>query len=134
MSDWNTNIINEFRSNDGKVGGVFDGWTLLLLHTTGAKSGQPRLNPLAYQAVDGGYAVFASKGGAPTHPDWYHNVVANPEVEIEVGAERLQAKARVAPDEERAPIWEKQKAAHPQFAKYEAGTDRRIPVVILEPL
>ena len=133
MSDWNTKIIDEFRTNEGKVGGTFDGWPLLLLHTVGARSGRPRVNPLAYQDVDGGYAVFASKGGAPSHPDWYHNVVAGPEVEVEVGNERLEMTARVAGDEERKPIWTKQKAAYPQFAAYEATTDRQIPVVILEP-
>lgn len=133
MSDWNRQVIEEFRNNAGVVGGVFSDRPLLLLHTTGAKSGQARLHPLMYQRVDGGYAIFGSKGGAPTHPAWYHNVVALPEVEIEVGTVRLPVRARVATGAERDVIWTKQKADFPFFADYEAGTDRAIPVVILEP-
>jgi deazaflavin-dependent oxidoreductase (nitroreductase family) len=76
VSDWNANIIEEFRGNEGRIGGHFEGWPLLLLHHTGAKTGTERVNPLAYQAVDGGYAVFASKSGATDNPDWYHNLVA----------------------------------------------------------
>jgi deazaflavin-dependent oxidoreductase (nitroreductase family) len=132
MSDWNAQIVEEFRSNAGVVGGVFAGKPLLLLHSTGAKSGMPRLNPLMYQKVDGGYAIFASKAGAPTNPDWYHNVLANPDVEIEVGTERLALRAREADTAERDPIWTRQKTEFPQFADYEAATDRTIPVIILE--
>ena len=84
MTDWNTQIIDEFRANDGKVGGQFEGFPLLILHSTGAKSGLERLNPLAYRAVNGGYAVFGSKAGAPSHPDWFHNLVANPRASVEV--------------------------------------------------
>ena len=133
MADWNSKIIDEFRSNKGVVGGVFHDRPLLLLHSTGAKSGEARLHPVMYQNVDGGYAIFASKGGAPTHPAWYYNVLANPEVEIEVGTQRLPVRARVAAGAERDMIWTKQKADFPFFADYEAGTDRTIPVVILEP-
>ena len=133
MSDWNKQIIEEFRTNGGVVGGVFRDRPLLLLHTIGAKSGKARLHPLMYQGVEGGYAIFASKGGAPTHPAWYHNVLANPEVEIEVGTERLPVRARMAAGAERDVVWTKQKADFPFFAEYEAGTDRTIPVVILEP-
>ena len=133
MSDWNKQIIEEFRTNGGVVGGVFRDRPLLLLHTIGAKSGKTRLHPLMYQGVEGGYAIFASKGGAPTHPAWYHNVLANPEVEIEVGTERLPVRARVAAGVERDVVWTKQKADFPFFAEYEAGTNRTIPVVILEP-
>lgn len=133
MSDWNQGIIEEFRSNDGVVGGMFEGKPLLLLHTTGAKSGQSRVNPLMYQALKGGYAIFASKAGAPTNPDWYYNVVANPAVEVEVGTDKHRMTARVAASSEREPIWSKQKQDFHQFADYEASTDRTIPVIILEP-
>ncbi|MDJ0497372.1 MAG: nitroreductase family deazaflavin-dependent oxidoreductase [Acidimicrobiia bacterium] len=133
MSDWNKQIIEEFRANGGVVGGVFTDRPLLLLHTIGAKSGQARLHPLMYQSVAGGYAIFGSKGGAPSHPAWYHNVLANPDVEIELGTERLPVSARVATGEERDAIWTKQKADYPFFAEYDAGTERTIPVVILEP-
>lgn len=133
MSDWNAQIIEEFRANDGKVGGMFAGAPLLLLHNTGAKSGAARLNPLVYQAIDDGYAIFASKAGAPTHPDWYYNVVANPDVAIELGRERIDMTARVATAQEREPIWSKQKDTFPTFAEYEANAQgREIPVVILE--
>ncbi len=133
MSDWNTGVISEFRENGGKVGGMFEGAPLLILHCTGAKSGEPREIPLMYQALDGGYAIFASKAGAPTNPDWYHNLVANPGISAEVGTETVDLTARVASPEERDQIWSKQKAEWPQFGEYEEGTDRQIPVVILEP-
>jgi len=133
MSDWNTGIITEFRDNAGAVGGMFEGKPLLLLTHTGAKSGQERVSPLMYQAIDGGYAIFASKSGAHTHPDWMYNLIANPEVAVEIGTETVSVTARVASDEEREPIWSHQKSDHPQFADYEAGTDRVIPVIILEP-
>jgi deazaflavin-dependent oxidoreductase (nitroreductase family) len=132
-SDWNKPIIDEFRANGGKVS-QFEGRNLLLLHTTGAKSGQQRVNPLAYQSLgDGRYAVFGSKAGAPTNPDWFHNLKANPRVKIEVGAQTLDATARVAEGEERHRIWEQQKQDAPGFADYETKTTRQIPVVILEP-
>jgi deazaflavin-dependent oxidoreductase (nitroreductase family) len=130
--DWNTRIIEEFRANGGRVGGNFEGAPLLLLHTTGARSGKERVNPVMYQDLGGPVAVFASKAGADTHPDWYHNLVANPDVTAEIGTETRSFRARVAEVEERTPIWEKQKADHPGFAGYEANTDREIPVVILE--
>ncbi len=133
MADWNAKIIEEFRDNGGVVGGVFAGKPILLLHHTGAKTGKRRVNPLMYQKLDGGYAIFASKAGASSHPDWYHNVLANPDVDIEVGTQRLELKARKADTAEREPIWTKQKDDFPQFADYEASTDRTIPVVILEP-
>ena len=131
--DWNRSIIEEFRTNAGVVGGPFDGTPLLLLHSTGARSGLERVNPLAYQDVGDAVAVFASKGGAPTHPDWYHNVVAHPDVTAEIGTTTGRYRARVATGDERERIWTKQKVAHPGFAEYEAKTDREIPVVILEP-
>jgi deazaflavin-dependent oxidoreductase (nitroreductase family) len=132
-NDWNAKIIAEFRANGGKVGGNFEGAPLLLLHTTGAKSGQARVNPVMYRAVDGGYAVFASRGGSPNNPDWYHNLVANPAVHAEIGTQTVALTARVAGDAEREPIWTAQKADYPGFAEYEKSTTRQIPVVILEP-
>ena len=132
MSDWNDKIIAEFRANDGLVGGNFEGAPLLLLHSTGARSGQERVSPMMYQAVGDGFAVFASKAGAETNPDWYHNLVANPEASAEVGTETVELTARVLDPEEREPVWEKQKADYPGFADYEKKTDRVIPVVLLE--
>ena len=133
-TDWNTSIINEFRANDGKVGGNFEGAPLLLLHTIGAKSGQERVSPVMYQDLGGGpVAVFASKAGAPDNPDWFHNVKANPDVTAEIGSESRSFRARVATGDEREPIWTKQKADYPGFADYETKTDREIPVVILDP-
>ena len=132
--NWNTRIIEEFRANAGKVGGNFEGAPLLLLHTTGAKSGAERTNPMMYRDLgDGRVAVFASKAGADTNPDWYHNLVANPEVTAEIGTETRSFRARTASHDEREPIWAKQKADYPGFADYEANTTREIPVVILEP-
>jgi deazaflavin-dependent oxidoreductase (nitroreductase family) len=130
--DWNRRIIEEFRANAGVVGGPFEGNPLLLLHHTGAKSGTGRVNPVAYQALENGFAVFASKGGSPTNPDWYHNLVANPQAEVEVGTERFEVIARVAEGEERERIWTLQKERVPGFAEYERTTTREIPVVILE--
>ncbi|WP_018252674.1 nitroreductase family deazaflavin-dependent oxidoreductase [Salinispora mooreana] len=132
MDDWNEKIIKEFRENGGQVGGQFAGAPLLLLHTVGAKSGQPRLNPMMYQKLDRGYAVFASKAGAPSHPDWYHNLRAHPQVKAEIGTDTLDLVARVAAGDERERIWSAQKDAFPGFAEYEAKTTREIPVVVLE--
>ncbi|HEX3489884.1 MAG TPA: nitroreductase family deazaflavin-dependent oxidoreductase [Streptosporangiaceae bacterium] len=132
-NDWNSKIIEEFRANGGRVGGPFEGGTLLLLHTTGARTGQERVNPVAYQKVDQGYAVFASKACALTHPDWYHNLVAHPDVEAEIGDQTVRLTARVAQGQERDSIWARQKQTNPGFAEYEQKTTRQIPVVILEP-
>jgi len=118
MSDWNKAIIEEFRANDGKVGGMFAEMPLLLLHTTGAKSGQERVNPVAY-------------GGAPTNPDWYYNLVANPQVSVEVGTEQFAAVATVADEPQRTELFNKMAAKNPGFAEYERTTDRVIPVVTL---
>ncbi len=131
MSDFNQQVIEEFRSNGGKVGGQFEGAPLLLLHTTGARSGAERVNPMMYHQVGGELAVFASKAGAPTNPDWCHNLVANPRASVEVGEERYDVDARVAEGQERTQIWEAQKSAYPGFADYERQTTRTIPVVIL---
>ena len=135
MSDWNRRIIDEFRANHGKVGGMFEGRPLLLLHHTGARTGTERVNPLAYQRVGDAYAVFASKGGAPTNPDWYYNLLAHPDASIELGSEQLPVRARVAAGEERDRIWGAQKAAVPAFADYEqSAAGRVIPVVVLDPV
>jgi len=133
MSDFNDKVIAEFRANEGKVGGNFEGAPLLLLHSTGAKSGEQRVHPMMYQGVDGGYAIFASKAGADSNPDWFYNLEAHPDASIEVGTDTLDVTARVLGDEEREPIWTKQKADYPGFAGYEEKTDRVIPVVVLEP-
>jgi deazaflavin-dependent oxidoreductase (nitroreductase family) len=135
MADWNQQVIEEFRANEGRVGGNFEARTLLLLHHTGAKSGKAYVNPLAYQRVsDTSVAIFATKGGAPTTPDWFYNLVAHPDVKVEIGTETFAAHARVAEGAERETIWEKQKADWRGFAEYEEKTKgvREIPVVILE--
>ena len=131
-NDWNTRIIEEFRANGGKVGGQFAGAPLLLLHTTGANTGQARVNPMMYLADGNDHVVFASKAGAPTNPDWYHNLVANPRASIEVGDQTFNVVARVAEGETRERLWSRQKELYPGFADYEAKTTRQIPVVILE--
>jgi deazaflavin-dependent oxidoreductase (nitroreductase family) len=131
MSDFNQGIIEEFRANAGKVGGPFEGAPMLLLHTRGRKSGKERVNPVVYRQLDDGWAIFASKGGAPTNPDWFGNLMANPETSIEIGTDTVDVEARVAEPDERAGIWEAQKQLMPGFADYERKTDRQIPVVIL---
>ncbi len=135
MSDtrsWNDKVIDEFRANEGRVGGPFEGAPLLLLHHIGAKSGTERVTPMMYQAVGDDLAVFASYAGEDVHPAWYHNLIANPDVTAEVGTETVALRARDLPADERAPIWEKQKADYPGFAGYEQKTSRTIPVVLLE--
>ena len=133
MSDWNQKTIEEFRGKGGEVGGMFEGKPLLLLHHVGARTGRERVSPLMYQRVDGGYAVFASKGGADTNPDWFYNLEANPETKVEVGIEMVAVTARVAHGDEYDRIWSKQKEEWPQFAGYERKTARNlIPVVLLE--
>jgi len=132
MNDFNSKIIEEFRANEGKVGGGFEGAPLLLLTTTGAKSGQPRVTPLAYLEDDARIFVFGSKAGAPTHPDWIHNLRANAGVSVEIGTERYDATAVELAEPERSEIFAKQVAAIPGFAEYqEHAGDRAIPVVEL---
>ena len=125
---WNKTIVDEFRANGGKVGGQFEGATLLLLHTTGAKSGQPRMAPLAYLTIDGRTIIVGSKAGLPTNPDWVHNLRANPRAHIEVGTEAYDVTARELPPEERAELFEKVTAVAPAFAEYQAKTSRVIPL------
>ena len=132
--DWNVAVIAEFRANGGEVGGNFEGAPLLLLHTTGARTGKERVSPMMYRDLgNGSIAVFASKAGADTHPDWYHNISAHPDVTAEIGMATRGFRARTASGDERAPIWDKQKADYPGFVEYEARTTRQIPVVILDP-
>jgi deazaflavin-dependent oxidoreductase (nitroreductase family) len=133
MDDFNAKIIEEFRANDGRVGGMFEGMPLLLLHNTGAKSGADRINPVAYLKDGDRYVVFASKGGAPTNPGWFHNLVAHPEVTIEVGTDTVDVLASQAEGEERDRLFDAQKQRVPQFGEYEQNTTRKIPVVLLTP-
>ncbi len=129
--NWNDAVIEEFRTNSGKVGGHFNGKTLLLLHTTGAKSGQEHVNPVAYVTDSDRLVIIASKGGAPTHPDWYHNILAHPLVTVEVGTEKFQVRAAVAPEPERTRLYGKMVEMMPGFAEYEKKTERVIPVITL---
>lgn len=136
MTDYNTAIIEEFRANDGKVGGRFEGGTLLLLHHTGARTGTERVSPLAYLPVGDSYAIFASKAGAPENPAWYHNLVANPDATIEVGTRTVEVKARVTGPGERDDIWARLVKQAPHFGEYEikAAPYRTIPVIVLDPV
>src|SRR3984885_2539173 len=134
VSPWNQDIVDEFRANAGQVGGNFDGAPLLLLHTVGGLSDRERVSPVMYQDLGGPVAVFATKGGAPTNPDWYRNLVARPDISAEIRTETRRFRARTATGAERDRIWTKQKRDYPGFAQYEAQTDRVIPVVILDPL
>src|SRR4051812_5553406 len=118
MSDWNKAIIEEFRANKGKVGGQFEGADLLLLHTIGAKSGLERVNPMRYFIDDDRYVVIASKGGADTNPDWYRNLVAHPEVSVEVGTEQFAAIAALPSEPERTKLYEKMEAISSAFTGY----------------
>ena len=132
-ADFNAQIIDEFHANGGRVGGMFEGTPLLLLHHTGAKSGKSRINPLAYMSDGGRYVIFASKGGAPTNPDWYHNLKANPHVAIEVGSDTIDVDASEATGDERDRLFQAQAERAPQFAEYAEKTDRVIPVIVLTP-
>jgi len=131
VNDWNANIIAEFRSNEGKVGGQFEGAPVLLLHTKGAKSGKMRINPMMYLDYEGKRYIFASYAGAPTNPDWYHNLVAHPEVTVEVGTETFEAIATPVTLEERDRVYPIQAERYANFAEYETKTTRKIPVVEL---
>jgi deazaflavin-dependent oxidoreductase (nitroreductase family) len=132
MKAFNKNIVDEFRSNGGKVGGPFEGATLLLLHSTGAKSGQPRLAPLAYLTIDGKIIIIGSKAGADTNPDWVHNLRANPRAHIEVGTDAYDVIARELPQEERDETYPKVVALAPGFGEYQAKTSRVIPLFELQ--
>jgi deazaflavin-dependent oxidoreductase (nitroreductase family) len=132
-ADFNTQIIEEFHANEGRVGGMFEGMPLLLLHHTGARSGTSYVNPLAYQDDNGRYVIFASKAGAPTNPAWYHNLKAHPNVAIEVGPETIDVVASEASGEERERLYRTQVERVPQFAEYEQKAGRVIPVMLLTP-
>jgi len=128
-------LITDFRANGGHVtSGPFVGRPVLLLTTTGAKSGQPRLAPVVYSRDGDTYVIVASKGGAPTHPAWYHNLLANPVVTVEVGGETFEARARVTDGPERDRLFAERAATNPNFAEYQRRTTRVIPVVVLERL
>ena len=128
--DWNARVIEEFRANHGRVA-QFEGRPLLLLHHRGAKSGADRLNPLVYLPVGDAFAVFGSKAGAPTNPDWYHNLVAHPSATVEVGKETFEVDAHVTTGAEHDQLFARQAALYPGFAEYQEKTDRVIPVVAL---
>jgi len=132
-NDWNRATIEEFRANKGKVGGAWAGRPLLLLTTTGARSGQRRTKPLMYLSEGGRVFVFASKGGAPTHPDWYHNLLAHPDVTVEIGEQTYSATAQPVTGEERDRIYARWAEMYPQFREYQEKTSRIIPVVELKP-
>ena len=134
VNDWNKKVIEEFRANEGRVGGNFEGKSLLLLHTKGAKSQQERINPVACIKDGDRFVVFASKAGAPTHPDWYYNVTANPLVSVEVGTEKFQARASVAEEPERTRLYNQMVEVMPGFDDYRRRTTRVIPVIMLTPV
>jgi deazaflavin-dependent oxidoreductase (nitroreductase family) len=127
----NDPVIESFRANGGEVPGRQ--WPVILLTTTGAKSGQPRVNPLNFSVDGDRLVVIASKGGSPTHPDWYRNLVANPEVTIEYGGETFQARASTAEEPERTRLFDQQAALMPFFDGYRQKVEaRQIPVVVFE--
>ena len=130
-NDRNKAIIEEYRANAGKVGGPFAGKTLMLLHTVGARSGRERVNPVAYVLDGDRFVIVASKGGAPTNPGWYHNILARPHVTVEVGVDQFPVVASVAPEPERNRLYDKMIAMMPIFAEYRSRTSRVIPVIIL---
>ncbi len=133
FSAFNQALIDEFRVNAGQVTGMFAGAPLVLITTTGAKSGKPRTTPIVYTTdAAGNVVIIASKAGAPTSPDWFHNLVANPEVTVELATEKFEARARVAEEPERERLYRAQVALMPSFAEYEKATSRKIPVVVLE--
>jgi deazaflavin-dependent oxidoreductase (nitroreductase family) len=133
MSDFNRKVIEEFRANEGKVGGPFEGAPVLLLTSTGAKSGEQRTTPVVYQPDGDRMVIFASKAGAPENPAWYHNLRANQTASVEVGNDTVEVEAVVTEGEERERLFSKQKELMPQFTDYEQKTTRQIPVVALQP-
>ena len=132
MSDFNTQVIEKFRANAGRVAGPFEGAAMVLLTTTGAKSGQPRTTPLVYLPHGDQVIIFASKAGAPTNPDWYHNLIAHPTVNIEVGTDTYEATAVEVTGEERNRLFAAMVAVMPGFKGYEESTTRIIPVIDLQ--
>lgn len=134
MSDFNRKVIDEFRANDGKVGGPFEGAPVLLLTSTGAKSGEQRTTPVVYQQDGDRMVIFASKAGAPSNPAWFHNLRANPTATVEVGPDTVEVEAVITDGDERERLFSKQKQLMPAFADYEQKTERQIPVVALQPI
>jgi deazaflavin-dependent oxidoreductase (nitroreductase family) len=132
LNNFNQSIIDEFRANAGVVGGAFEGATLLLLHSKGAKTGEERTNPLAYTKDGDRFLVIASKGGAPTNPDWYYNLIAHPEATVEVGTETVSVRAAVPDGAERDRLFQQMAAQMSAFSQYQRNTKRVIPVVVLE--
>jgi deazaflavin-dependent oxidoreductase (nitroreductase family) len=132
-NDFNAQVIDEFRANGGKAGGMFEGMPLLLLHNVGAKSGKEYVTPLVYLPEDGRTFIFASKGGAPSHPGWFHNLKADPDVRIEIGSDTVDVVAAELGGEERDRIYAIQAEQQPQFAEYAQKTERQIPVIELTP-
>jgi deazaflavin-dependent oxidoreductase (nitroreductase family) len=131
-NDYNAKIIEEFRANEGRVGGPWAGATLILVHHVGAKSGIERVSPLGcFPQEDGRFAIVASHGGSPTHPDWYYNLKANPRIEVEVGTQAFTVLAEELDDTTRAELWPKLVAEAPQLVEYQARITRRIPVFML---
>ncbi len=133
MNDFNAKVIEEFRANGGKAGGMFEGMPLVLVHNVGAKSGKEYVTPLVYLGDDGRTFIFGSKAGADSHPGWFHNLKANPETKIEIGTDTVDVVAEELTGDERDRVYAIQKEQQPQFAEYEAKTDRTIPVVELVP-
>lgn len=134
VNDHNQRIIEEFRNNQGEVGGYFANTPLLLVLTQGAQSGKERVNPLAYFKEDDHYVIIASKGGADDNPDWYYNLKANPKVIVEVGTETFDARAEITEEPERSDLYAKMASRNPGFAEYAKRTERVIPVIKLERL
>ncbi|OBH93751.1 nitroreductase family deazaflavin-dependent oxidoreductase [Mycobacterium sp. E2733] len=132
INDFNKAIIDEFRTNGGKVGGQFENADLLLLTTTGAKSGQPRISPLAYFRIDGKLIIIGSFAGSPVSPAWVHNLRANPQARVEIGTEQFAVTARELPSDERDALFDKVTAAAPGFAEYQSKTSRVIPLFELQ--
>ena len=132
-NDFNADVIEEFRANGGTAGGMFEGMPLLLLHNVGAKSGTDFVTPLVYLADGDNWVIFASKGGAPNNPGWYHNLKAQPAVSIEVGSDTVDVTAEEATGPERERLYSTQEAQQPQFSEYAQKTDRKIPVIVLKP-
>ena len=133
MSDWNAGIITEFRKNRGKVGGNFEGAPLLLINHTGRRTRKLRINPVMYFKDGNRYLVFGSKGGADTHPDWFRNLKAYPDVQIEVGDQKIDVRAKEIKGAERDRLYAKQAALYPQFAEYQKKTKRIIPIIAFTP-
>ena len=132
LDTFNNAIIEEFRANGGVVGGPFEGAPMIILHTVGAKSGEPRLSPLAYLTIDGKMIIVGSKAGADTNPAWFHNLVANPTVTVELGTDTFEATAKVTDEADRAHLYAERVKVMPGFGEYQEKTSRVIPVVLLD--